>query len=716
MMSAIGFSIDPVTFEILSHRVYQITMEMGATLERVGGTVNTTQMKDYLTALYLADGDVLCAGAAMVWHVPCAGRAVKAIIERFGQDGGINPDDMFLLNDPYVAAIHQSDVYLIAPIHYDDRLVGWSATFVHVMDIGAMSPGGNSPGATEICHEGIRIAGIKLIDRGQLRKDVFDAITNMTRQPVMVGLDLKCEIAANNVARARMREMYAQYGADLVEAVCADMIRHTEFVLRKRIAEVPDGHWHAATTIQSGETWKAVVALKKEGDRLLFDFAGSDPQAKVGINLPYHATVGACFEAVLSTLGYDLPKNQGLFRIMEVLAPEGSMVNVKYPAPVSLNTTSGGLAARYLANSVLAQMVARSDKWRVEVMAQSMGNRMARHAGINQNGRYYVSTLVGLSGGGARSFGDGIDTSGLDTGGPSSSHNVEWVEANFPLLHLFRRHVKDAAGAGKFRGGAAEETALVLHDAPDKAITFVALGTAGLRNAGQGVFGGYPGAPSLLVHLKDTALRKALAENRAPNDIEALGGERQYLPYCSVELLEDDVFLMRFGGGGGYGDPLQRDPALVARDIHNGIVSESVAESLYGVIVDKAGDFDLRATELRREALRSERLPDADVRKAYGPAVQGSVARPQTLPDDDPLQEYLAIHHGSAAADIRCTQCSHVFCSEDEDWTHAAARRRMLPTAAGPLMAELKGQYLLEQLYCPSCAVLLRNEIIPQID
>jgi N-methylhydantoinase B len=714
-MSVVGLSIDPVTFEILSHRVYQITMEMGATLERVGGTVNTTQMKDYLTALYLANGDVLCAGAAMVWHVPCAGRAVKAIIERFGEDGGINPDDMFLLNDPYVAAIHQSDVYLIAPFHYEDRLVGWSATFVHVMDIGAMSPGGNSPGATEICHEGIRIAGIKLIDRGTLRKDVFDAITNMTRQPVMVGLDLKCEIAANNVARERMREMYTQYGTEMVEAVCADMIRHTETVLRKRIAEVPDGHWHAVTTIQSGETWKAVLTLKKEGDQLLFDFAGSDPQAKVGINLPYHATVGACFEAVLSTLGYDLPKNQGLFRIMEVLAPEGSMVNVKYPAPVSLNTTSGGLAARYLANSVLAQMVARSDKWRVEVMAQSMGNRLARHAGINQYGRYYVSTLVGLSGGGARSYRDGIDSSGLDTGGPSSCHNVEWVEVNFPLLHLFRRHVKDSAGAGKFRGGAAEETALVLHDAPDKAITFVALGTAGLRNAGQGLFGGYPGAPSLLVHFKDTALRKVLAENRAPSNLEELGGERRYLPYCSVELQEDDIFLMRFGGGGGYGDPLQRDPAQVLKDIHNGIISASIAESLYGVVVDKAGDLEPLATERKRAALRTERLPDVDVRGAPGARIQGSVARPQTLRNNvDPFQEYLEIHHERGAADIRCTQCSHVFCSEDEDWTHAAARRRMPPTAAGPLMAELTGQYLLEQLYCPSCAVLLRSEIIPQ--
>jgi N-methylhydantoinase B len=706
-MGVVGLSIDPVTFEILSHRVYQITMEMGTTLERVGGTVNTTQMKDYLTALYLANGDVLCAGAAMVWHVPCAGRAVKAIIERFGED--INPDDMFLLNDPYVAAIHQSDVYLIAPIHHQDRLVGWSATFVHVMDIGAMSPGGNSPGATEIFHEGVRIAGIKLIDRGTLRRDVFDAITNMTRQPVMVGLDLKCEIAANNVARARLQEMYAQYGAEMVEAVCADMIRHTEIVLRKRIAEVPDGHWHATTTIQSGDTWKAVVTLKKEGDRLLFDFGGTDAQARVGINLPYHATVGACFEAVLSTLGYDLPKNQGLFRIMEVLAPEGSMLNVKYPAPVSLNTTSGGLAARYLANSVLAQMVARSQRWRVEVMAQSMGNRMARHAGTNQNGRYYVSTLVGLSGGGATSFRDGIDSSGLDTGGPSSCHNVEWVEANFPLIHLFRRHVKDAAGAGKFRGGAAEETALILHDAPDKAITFVALGTAGLRNAGQGLFGGYPGAPSLLIHLKNTELRKALAENRAPTNMEALGGERRYLPYCSIELLEDDVFLMRFGGGGGYGDPLQRDPAHVVKDIHNGIVSESVSATLYGVIINENGDLDVHATRSKRAALRGERLQGG----REGSVTQGC-ERPQSPMNDDPLQECLVLHHEGGAHVIRCTQCLHVFCSANEDWARVAARRRMPPTAAGPLMTELEGQYLLEQLYCPSCGVLLRSEIISQ--
>ena len=238
-----GTTVDPITFEILSHRLHQITMEIAVTLERVGGTVNTTQMHDYMTALYRPNGDVLCAGESIVWHVACASVAVKCIIERFADDDGIFPGDMFLLNDPYVAAIHQSDVYVISPIHVGDRLVAWSATFVHVMDIGAMSPGGNSPNATEICHEGVRIPGIKFVERGKLRRDVFDAIINMTRQPAMVALDLRCEIAANNVARARVQTMCEQYGADLIDAVSAEMNRYSETILRSRLREIPNGSW-----------------------------------------------------------------------------------------------------------------------------------------------------------------------------------------------------------------------------------------------------------------------------------------------------------------------------------------------------------------------------------------------------------------------------------------------------------------------------------------
>ena len=601
-------SVDPITFEILSHRLYQIAKEMGTALERVGGTVNTTQMHDYMASLYLANGDVLSAGDSMGWHVACAGFAVKRIIERFENNGGINPDDIFLLNDPYLAAIHQSDVYMISPIHFMGQRVGWSATFVHVMDIGAMSPGGNSPGATEICHEGIRIPGIKLVDRGELRKDLFDAFINMTRQPVMVGLDLKCEIAANNVAKSRMQALYEQFGPELVTAVSQEMLHYSEAILRRRIAEIPDGTWSDTGSIHAGDTWKVHVTLNKKDDRLLFDFTGSSPQAKKGINLPYHATFGACYEAILCTLAYDLPKNHGALKPIEVIAPEGTVVNPTPPAPVSLNTTSGGATVKFVANSAIMQMLATSEKWRGEVMALNAGHRLARHAGVNQQGKYYVSTLSegALDGTGARSYKDGDDT-----GRGLSCHNIEWLEANFPLLYLFRRNTKGGAGAGRYRGGTGGESALTVHDAPEGKIKGVALGVAGLRNSGQGMFGGYPGAPSLLVLKEGTRVLEMIAENKSLDQLDEVGGGGRLLPYCEFDVGKNDVLYMRMSSGGGYGDPLEREPERVLNDVENGIVSREEAREIYGVVIE--GDdlvLDLAVTDKLRASLRQERLQE----------------------------------------------------------------------------------------------------------
>ncbi|MGH7823826.1 MAG: hydantoinase B/oxoprolinase family protein [Candidatus Binatia bacterium] len=603
-MSLPAGNVDPITFEILSHRLYQIAREMGTTLERVGGTVNTTQQKDYMAALYRADGEILSAGESIGMHMACGGFAVKKILERFG-DEGVAPDDAFLLNDPYVAAVHQSDLFMISPIHYQRRLVAWSATFVHVMDIGALSPGGNSPGATEIFHEGIRIPGIKLIDGGALRKDLFDTIINMTRQPTMVGLDLKCQIAANNVAKSRVQEMFAQYGPELIDAVTLRMIQHAEDVLRKRITEIPDGVWKETSAIEADESWKVNLSLTKIGDRLIFDFTGSDPQASKGINLPYHATFGVCFSAVLSTLAYDLPKNHGIFRPIEVVAPKGTIVNPQSPAPVSMNTTSGAKIVLYAASSTLMQALATHERWKSETMAMTVGRRNIRHAGINQYGTYYVSNLsqTPVDGGGARSFQDGVDSGG----GTKSCPNVEWIERNFPVLYLFRRHARDSAGAGKFRGGVGAETAFVINDAPEGKIKGVAYGVVGLKNSGQGVFGGYPGAPAVVELFKGTRLREAIAEGSALDRIADLGGQMNSLPYCNFELTEEDVLYTRQSSGGGYGDPLERDAQRVLKDVVLGLVSTEAADEVYGVVIDH-DKIDVDATERLRTAMRRARL------------------------------------------------------------------------------------------------------------
>lgn len=603
-------TMDPVTFEILSHRLHQIAKEMGTTLERVGGTVNTTQQHDYMASLYRPNGDILATGESMPWHVACGGFTVRRILERFEHEEGIFPDDVFLLNDPYLSAIHQSDMYMVSPIHYEEQLVAWSASFVHVMDIGAMSPGGNSPGATEICQEGVRIPGLKLVERGKLRRDVFEMITCMTRQPMMVGLDLKSEMAGNSVAKKRMQELMAEYGPDLIDAVSREMMRYSEAILRRRINQLADGEWKAETTIRTGpgSVSRIVVTLRKQGGTLTFDFTGTDEQATTGINLPYHATFGSCYDAVILTMAYDLPKNHGLFQPIELIAPEGTLVNVQYPGPVSLNTTSGGAAAKYVARAVMVQMLATDDDGRAEVMGLNAGSRLVRTAGLNQRGVPYVSGMAqgSLSGDGARANRDGNDTG---SGGFMSSPSVEWAERNFPLLFLFRRHIKDGGGAGKFRGGAGAELAVTAHDSPEGKVRAVAYGVDGFGNVGRGVSGGYPGAPSILIHFEGSNLGRELAAGKQPHDIEQMGGTPRLLPYCDFTIGKEDILFYRLASGGGYGDPLERDPEAVRSDVESELVSLDAARDIYGVALDEhAQHVDIEATDLLRVSLKAKRV------------------------------------------------------------------------------------------------------------
>ncbi len=600
-------TVDPVTFEILSHRLQRIAKEMGTTIERVGGTVNTTQMHDYMASLYRADGEILATGESMPWHVACAGFTVKWIIERFAGYDGVNEDDVFLLNDPYVSAVHQSDVYLISPIHVEGRLIAWSASFVHVMDIGAMSPGGDSPEAKEICHEGLRIPGIKLVDRGNLRKDVFDTLINMTRRPDMVALDINCQLAGHSVAKSRMRQFYTLHGVDLMDAVAAQMIDYSERALRKRLEAIPDGEWSDSAAIESREgSWTVRLTLRKEGSRMVFDFTGTDPQASVGVNLPYHATFGTCFEGLVETVAYDFPRNHGLFRPIETIAPPGTLVNVTHPAPVSLNTTSGGATAKYVVVSVLNGMLAGSEAWRDEIMVRIWGGRRVRTSGVNQHGMFYSTSLAmsPLSGSGARATMDGVDTTKLDF---MTCPNVEWLEMNCPMLFLYRRHARDQQGAGRFRGGTGAEMAFSVHKAPEGKIEGVAFGVAGLVNGGRGIFGGYPGAPSILVHLEGTALGEKLHANRMPQALDELGGTPRVLPYASFELGPDDVLYYTLGMGGGYGSPLDRDPRAVLKDVEDELVSVETALDVYGVVIDPDSfTVDFQATEETRRQRLSE--------------------------------------------------------------------------------------------------------------
>jgi N-methylhydantoinase B len=269
-----------------------------------------------------------------------------------------------------------------------------------------------------------------------------------------------------------------------------------------------------------------------------------------------------------------------------------------------MSTTSSGFGVGFLASSVLMQMIATSERWRKEIVAPSASHRNCRHSGVNQYRRY--SPFINMAHGAMDGNGARIDRDGVDSGGSyMSCPNVEWMELQYPLLYLFRRHAMDSAGAGKFRGGVGVESAHTLHDAPEGKIQGVAYGVAGLENSGHGMFGGYPGAPSVMMLMEKTQINELIGSNQPPTDIAGLGGQEKILPYCNFTLNDTDVLYLRVASGGGYGDPLERDPMLVRNDVANSIVSLDAAREIYGVVLERPDlQIDMDATRQLRAKMR----------------------------------------------------------------------------------------------------------------
>lgn len=606
-------SVDRTLFEILRHRLWQITDEMAITLKRVSGSPSVTQVNDFMVALYTPDGEILSGGWGVQWHITSAAAACKHIVKKFS--GKIEEGDTFLLNDPYIAAIHQSDVYMVSPIHYEGKLAAWCANFVHVTDIGAIDPGGFSPRATSVFHEGLRFKGIKLVEGGNLREDLFESIVGMTREPGMVALDLRSQIAANNVARVRTQQLYARYGEKTVLTTMKSLIRHTEDAVRSRLKELPDGIWRTIQPIDiSGDLYEVKLAMKKKDTSLIFDFDGTSKQSPRGLNCTYWGALGGVMGAVFSLLCFDLPINEGCIKPVQVLAPQGSIVNCDYPAPVSISTVGATVSAANAAMATISKMLDASGKYSDELMAVGDAcSAVVRHAGLNQEGRYYVSGLWDWLAGccGARSYADGVDNSGGQAGIQTmmQATNIENTEATFPLLYLFRRQSIDSGGAGRYRGGASGECCITLHDAPSKKIDLIVSGWGVEVDASTGIAGGYAGAPAYFALIEGNVMNKYLKSKNIPAKIEKLSKGLQTLPpQWTGELMADRCFFLRWAGGGGYGDPLNREPERIINDVKTGLVSREMARDLYGVTFKKSDrGYDPVQTENLRKQLRKTR-------------------------------------------------------------------------------------------------------------
>ncbi len=613
--------LDPVTFEILRHKLEAVNEEQAIALKDVSVSPIVTAASDFNNAIYTADGRIASMGPQVVFHSGAMPIVLRYVMEAFpGEE--IGEGDMFAVNDPYYGAVHHPDVSVVAPIHHEGRLIAWAGVAAHQVDMGGMSVGSISAGAREKYQEGLMMPPIKLVEGGVLRQDVWRLILNMTRQPQMVGLDLRGFIASNAVARERLLELVARYGADTITTAMEELIRYSERRMRERLRSLPDGTFHTRGFLDhdgvENKVYPVDVRLEKQGDVLRFDMRGSAPQAPTYINCTEGALIGAIFGGTAPILGAGIPWNHGILGALEVIAPKGLIVNAERPAATGAATVGQGWTIMSVASHAVSKLLAFSEELRAHSCAITHGTFAALFSGDrNQYGEPYGTQLIDpqIGGGGASAVADGIDQSGALVAPRPHIANVETNELHGPMLFLFRTFFPDTGGDGTYRGGRAAGTAWTPHGVPRLRNSLTSHGVEVPVSFGQ--FGGWPGVCNRQLIARGTRVHALMAAGKlplnlddvlSPIDLDKLGGEVEVLEAKVPEfgIVPGDVVLYTWQGGGGYGDPLDRDERLVEHDVALGIITERKAREVYGV----PGDRDA----LRRARLKSAAAPEAPPR------------------------------------------------------------------------------------------------------
>jgi N-methylhydantoinase B len=698
--------IDPVTFQIIKHRLARVTDEAVEALKRVSGAPNTNEGHDLMVALYTAEGDLLTGGVGFLHHYLGASEATKHIIDEYGDD--VEEGDMFVLNDSYTAALHPPDVYIISPIFYDGELQAFSASFVHVADIGAADPGGFSPSSTSVFHEGFQTPGLKLIEGGEMRQDALNTILNMSRDPGMVELDLRSEIAANNVAKDRMRDLMDEYDPDTVEHVGRELINQSRNKFKKRLLDLPDGEWQARQYVDSApedENFTVQVTLRKEGDSLTFDFEGTSEQSEYGLNCTLTATVGGVFAPVFPLLCWDMTWNDGIIDVVDVEAPKGTIVNAERPAPISIATVATLQVCNNLSTLCVSKMLGSSEEYADRATGVWHGSHAHVMLEITEGGTTQVEALTDTfaGAGGARRFADGVELGGEIPNIVARWGNAERHEAVLPLMYLYRQFVPDSGGPGSNRGGVGHEYAVTpVGDEADK-IDVVTFGRAVDVPASNGMFGGHPGSTIEYSFFRDAGLDTD--EMPFPPTNDELDTDREDGRWGVNELGEDDVFYLRFPGSGGYGDPLERDPEDVVEDVVNGTVSPRSAREVYGVPVDDDGQL-AGSVEQAREDIRADRLDGSD---ASPLDVTGATAT------DRKLGECLRIVRADDERYVACTDCDTVLSRVEDNWKNNVVVNER-PLSDSGENHEGGEEFCLREFVCSGCARLLDVEVAQRDD
>jgi N-methylhydantoinase B len=605
--------LDPVRFEVLRHRLWSISAEAASTIKNISGSPIATEAHDFNTCIMSSAGESVAMGPYVASLAIGQGLTVGHILDRYAANPGFNPGDMFLCNDPYSGALHQNDVTVVAPVFHAEKLVAWTGATIHQVDVGGSSKGSQAAtGAKSIFEEAPVIPPIKIVEKGQLRRDLEEEYLIRSRTRDLNALDLRAKIAANLVMAERLLALCDRYGAHTLSQVLARIVEVSESKLRTRLSELPDGEWsHTSYIDYDGEVYAIRVRMRKQDDQLILDFSESSEQAPAVVNCTYSGLLAGVQAAVLAYLCYDIPMcPAGILRPLKIISKKGTVVDAAWPAGAAKATTAGSFVTTTAVSACLAKMLDASDAHCSRLMACWNGASGQQELfGIDQRGQPFGSTMLdGMAGGsGARYDRDGIDTGGFVRSLGCAIANVETYEFRYPLLYLYRRQESDTGGPGKFRGGAGIGLAMTPHDV-EEIPTCVVHGCGIEQPASAGIAGGYPGSTTQFNIRRNTSVAEQLKRGQIPVEFDALDGELEAKLSEDTYLKRGDVFERVACGGGGFGDPLERDPELVKKDVDQELVSARCAEEIYGVVLGHGSrEVDYTRTEQRRARIRAER-------------------------------------------------------------------------------------------------------------
>jgi N-methylhydantoinase B len=703
-------TLDPVTFEVISHKLAQLTDEQATTLQRTSGSVVVNEGQDFCVSIADARGNVFGLGDYAIVHATALQHAIRWTIENRADNPGIEEGDMFLLSDPWLGIAHQADVGLLAPVFVDGQLFAWVGNTMHMLDTGGPIAGGLNTAAKDVFSEPAPMPPTKLVRRGILQRDIEEMFTRRSRLPHLLALDMRAMIAANLVGVKRIQELAATYSPTTLHLAINRVQDNAEVEFRARLRELPDGRWSDVQLCEvSGDGDRKVYGIRgtmtKVGDKLSFDVSETDDQCGF-FNSTWPTAQGGLIAAVLPLLCPDLTwAPSGIQRAIDFKYRPGSIIAATFPAAVSAGPIAGGLLATTLGTVLISKMLSCAPAALKEnlfaVTSACIPANFFR--GVAPDGSpiltLNVDTIPG--GTGARSWRDGDEYAGISFAPSSRIPNIEHQEHASPFLWLFRRELIDSAGAGQFRGGVGGEAAFIPYGL-DKPLDMM-LGVHGAAiPSSRGINGGLPAKAVSYRLYRDVDVLGEFAEGRMPADASQFGSDVEWAhpKISSMPFGLKDVFASSGSGGGGYGDPLDRDPALVTQDVTEGYVSVHFARTTYGVAIED-GKVDLVATDRLRADLRRQRLgrePDRRPQPAQG--------------DHQMLSENVAI---TSRGDAICARCATELAHGSQDFKAGTHDRTVDMLDQGliwvPAAQFLDDEVELRQYCCPGCGTLLETEL-----